>query len=113
LVTALVLRSRQQPSTLPLALRGVGEVGLPGDSSRFDYASLDAERGLLFIAHLGASEVVEVDIRAHRAVRTIGNLSQVHGLLVVPALRRFSATATGGNSVVGLDEDTGATPGRR
>jgi DNA-binding beta-propeller fold protein YncE len=107
-VTALVLRSRQQPATLPLALRTVGEVGLPGDTSRFDYASLDAQRGLLFIAHLGASEVVEVDIRAHRVVRTIGDLSQVHGVLVVPALHRVYATATGSNTVVSLDEDTGA-----
>jgi DNA-binding beta-propeller fold protein YncE len=85
----------------------VGETSLPGDTSRFDYASLDAERGLLFIAHLGASEVIEVDIRAHRVVRTIGNLSQVHGVLVVPALHRVYATATGSNTLVSLDEDTG------
>lgn len=40
----------------PLPLRAAGEMALPGDGSRFDYASLDPERGLLFIAHLGASE---------------------------------------------------------
>jgi len=34
------------------------------------------ERGLLFIAHLGASEVIEVDIRTRQVVRTIPNLSQ-------------------------------------
>ena len=106
-VTAVVLRSRQ-PSAQPLPLRSVGEIDLPGDTSRFDYASLDAERGLLFVAHLGASEVIEIDIRAHRVVRTIPNLSQVHGVLVVPALRRVYATATGSNSLVSLDEDTGA-----
>jgi YVTN family beta-propeller protein len=106
-VLVVVLRPGQ-PSTQPLPLRTVGEISLPGDSSRFDYASVDADRGLLFIAHLGASEVIEVDIRAHRVVRTIGNLSQVHGVLVVPALHRVYATATGSNSVVCLDEDTGA-----
>jgi DNA-binding beta-propeller fold protein YncE len=99
-------------SDLPLPLRPVGEVGLPGDNSRFDYASLDEHRGLLFIAHLGASEVVEVDVHANRVVRTIPNISSVHGVLVVPALNRVYATATGANQVVAIDETTGAEVGR-
>jgi len=97
----------RQSSSSPLPLRAAGEVALPGDGSRFDYASLDAGRGLLFVAHLGASEVIEVDVHAHRVVRTIPNLSQVHGVLVIPALHRVYATATGSNQVVILDEDTG------
>lgn len=40
-------------------------------------------------------------------VRTIPNLSQVHGVLVIPALHRVYATATGSNQVVILDEDAG------
>lgn len=98
-----------RPAATPLPLRPVGEVALPGDGSRFDYASLDAGRGLLFIAHLGANQVVEVDVRAGRVVRTIPNLAEVHGVLVVPALHRVYATATGTNQVVALDEDTGRT----
>ncbi|PZS08885.1 MAG: hypothetical protein DLM55_07885 [Acidimicrobiales bacterium] len=92
---------------MALPLERVSEVTLPGDSSRFDYASLDPARGLLFIAHLGASEVIEVDVRAGKAVRTIGGLSDVHGVLVVPALHRVYATATGDNQMFTLDEDTG------
>src|ERR1700758_5205758 len=69
-----------QGSGPPLPLRPVGEVQLTGDNSRFDYASLDEQRGLLFIAHLGASEVVEVDSHANRVVRTIPNISSVHGV---------------------------------
>jgi DNA-binding beta-propeller fold protein YncE len=110
LVAVLVvvnLTSPRPAPVSPLPLRAAGEVALPGDSSRFDYASLDADRGLLFIAHLGASEVVEVDIRAHRVVRTIPHLPQVHGVLVVPALHRVYATATGANRMVTLNEDTG------
>lgn len=99
------------PPPSPPPVRVIGELGLPGDGSRFDYASLDTGRGLLFIAHLGANEVVEVDVRAHRVVRTIPNLSQVHGVLVVPALRRVFATATGDNRMVALDEDSGAVLG--
>jgi DNA-binding beta-propeller fold protein YncE len=112
-VVALLIGACSQTSTMrvsamPLPLTPVGELALPGNDSRFDYASLDSNRGLLFIAHLGASEVIEVDIHAHRVVRTIANLPQVHGVLVVPALHRVFATATGDNRMVTLDEDTGA-----
>lgn len=95
-------------SDAPLPLRSIGEVPLPGDNSRFDYASLDVQHGLLFIAHLGAGEVVEVDVRAKHVVRIIPNISQVHGVLAVGALNRLYATATGANQVVAIDETTGA-----
>ncbi|KAF0960094.1 hypothetical protein MLGJGCBP_06847 [Rhodococcus sp. T7] len=95
------------PGTGPLPLQPVGEIALPGNGSRFDYESLDAERELLFIAHLGASEVIEVDLHTRQVVRTIPNIAQVHGVLVVPELRRVYATATGDNRLVILDEDTG------
>jgi DNA-binding beta-propeller fold protein YncE len=110
-VVLLVTRdSPEQPRAArsPLPLRAVGEVPLPGDGSRFDYAGLDPERGLLFVAHLGASEIIEIDVRAHRVVRTIPSVAQVHGVIVVPALRRVFATATAANRMVALDEDTGA-----
>ncbi len=96
------------PARVVLPQRITAQIPLPGDGSRFDYASSDDQRGLLFIAHLGASEVIEVDTRTHQVVRTIPDLSQVHGVLVVPALHRVYATATGTNEVIGLDENTGA-----
>jgi hypothetical protein len=112
-VTLVVVTARShQPTPIALPLRTTGELALPGNSSRFDYASLDTGRGLLFIAHLGASEIIEVDIHAHHVMRTILNLPQVHGVLVVPALHRVYATATGTNLMVSLDEDTGAVPTR-
>jgi DNA-binding beta-propeller fold protein YncE len=102
----------QQNSTPKLPVRPTGEIALPGDSSRFDYASLDPRRGLLFVAHLGASEVVEVDVGAEKVVRTIPDLSQVHGVLVVSTTNRVYATATGTNEVVAINEDTGEVLGR-
>ncbi|HKN98538.1 MAG TPA: YncE family protein [Pseudonocardiaceae bacterium] len=101
------LATTGRPAAIPLPLRGVGEVALPGDGSRFDYASLDTGRGLLFIAHLGASQVIEVDVHTGRVVRTIPNVAGVHGVFVVPALHRVYATATDANQMVALDEDTG------
>ena len=99
--------NRSTGARLPLPLQPVGEMPLPGDSSRFDYASLDSQRGWLFVAHLGASEVVEVDIHSHQVVRTIANISQVHGVLVVPERQRVYATATGTDTLAILDENTG------
>jgi DNA-binding beta-propeller fold protein YncE len=110
LVVACSRAQSHDPSPLPL--QPVGEVALPGDGSRFDYASLDSARGLLFIAHLGAGEVIEVDVHANTVVRTIPNLAQVHGVLVVPERHRVYATATGDNDMVVLDEDTGAVVNR-
>ncbi len=92
-------------------LRVVASIPLPGDSSRFDYASLDARRGLLFAAHLGASDVLEININTGRVVRVIRHLPQVHGVLVVPALHRVYATATGVNKVARIDEDSGQIVG--
>jgi streptogramin lyase len=106
-VIAVVSLTSMPVPTSPLPLQPVGETPLPGDNSRFDYASLDADRGLLFIAHLGASEIVEFDVRAHRVVRAIPNVAQVHGVLVVPAQHRVYATATGADQMVTLNEDTG------
>ena len=85
---------------------------MPGDGSRFDYASLDTGRGLLFVAHVGASEVIEVDVHAHRVMRTIANIDLVHGVFVVPERHRVYATATGANTMIILNEDTGEQIGR-
>jgi DNA-binding beta-propeller fold protein YncE len=107
-ITVVLVRRGQQPPAVPLGLRAAGEVPLPGDSSRFDYASLDAGQGLLFIAHLGASELVEVDVHSQKVVRTISGVASVHGVLVVPDKHRVYATATGANRMVMFDEATGA-----
>ena len=97
------------PSPPPrhLGLRVSTRIRLPGSNSRFDYASLDPRRGLLFVAHLGASQVIEINIRTGRVIRTIGGLPQVHGVLVVPALHRVYATATGVNKLARINEGTG------
>jgi len=93
-------------------LRVVARIPLPGGNSRFDYASLDPGRSLLFVAHLGASQVVEINTHTGRVVRIIPGLAQVHGVLVVPALHRVYATATGANVVARIDEATGRVLGK-
>ena len=94
-VVAVTVLRRHDPPRVALPLRPAGELSLPGDGSRFDYASLDSARGLLFVAHLGAGAVVEVDVRTDRVVRVVPGVPQVHGVLVVPGRHRVYATATG------------------
>ena len=57
---------------------------------------------------MGASELIDVDVHAHAVVRTLPNLPDVHGVIVVPDKHRVYATATGTNQVVAIDEDSGA-----
>ncbi|MBV8928729.1 MAG: YncE family protein [Mycobacteriaceae bacterium] len=103
---------QQQEFPPGLPLRDVGEIPLPGDNSRFGSASIDASRGLLFTAHLGENEVIQVDVNAGRVVRTIRQLPAVHGVLAVEELGRVYATATRVNEVVAIDESTGQEIGR-
>lgn len=91
-------------SRLPLTT--LTEVPLPGRATRWDYASLDERRHLLFLAHLGDSVVVVFDTAQRKVVATIPNISDVHGVLYVPELDRVYASATGTNEVVAIDPKT-------
>lgn len=99
-------RGADDAATGSLPLKHVEDVPLPGRASRFDYESYDPGRHLLFIAHLGDSEVVVFDTLASRVVARIPGISSVHGVLVVPELSRVYASATGTNEIVAIDERT-------
>jgi YVTN family beta-propeller protein len=84
----------------------IGDIPLPGDASRLDYASGDFARARLYIAHLGAGTVIVVDTKNAVAVAQIPDVAAVHGVLAVPSLGRVYASATGTNEVVAIDEVT-------
>ena len=107
-VTAALAGCSTSTQSGELPLRQVSETALSGGPVRFDYTALDAERGRLFIAHMGASELIDVDVLAHAVVRTLPNLPDVHGVIVIPDKHRVYATATGNNQLVAIDEDSGA-----
>lgn len=94
------------PPQVELPLTHVADIPLPGRATRLDYESYDPDRHLLFIAHLGDSEVIVFDTQNSRVVTRIGNIAAVHGVLVVPAQSRVYASATGTNEVVAIDEAT-------
>ncbi len=90
----------------PIPLRLIRDVPLPGHPTRFDYESYDPRTGLLFIAHLGDSQVLVYNTRIQKLTGIIPHISDVHGVLAVPALGRVYASATGRNQVAVISEKT-------
>ena len=95
-----------RPRTLPSPVQTIADVPLPGSASRLDYQSLDPQRGLLFISHLGAGTVIVFDVTAQKVVTEIAQVAGVHGVLAVPELGRVYATATNGHQLVAIDATT-------
>jgi DNA-binding beta-propeller fold protein YncE len=90
----------------PLPLREVARVPLSGASVRFDYTSLDATANKLYIAHMNASQLLILDVRTRRVIKTIA-APGVHGVLAVPQLNRVYASATDAHEAITLDGRTG------
>jgi DNA-binding beta-propeller fold protein YncE len=90
----------------PLPLREVARVPLSGASVRFDYTSLDATANKLYIAHMNASQLLILDVRTRRIIKTIA-APGVHGVLAVPELNRVYASATDAHEAITLDGRTG------
>jgi hypothetical protein len=90
-----------------LPLRQVGtDIPLPGKANRFDYATIDPRRRLLFLAHLGSGMVTAIDLRSTRVVASVADVPSVHGVLAVPELGEVFATATGRNRLDVISEQT-------
>ncbi|GAC1408249.1 MAG: hypothetical protein NVSMB6_06980 [Burkholderiaceae bacterium] len=87
-------------------LEVVKDYPLPGRATRWDYMSFDAVRSRMIIAHLGDSAVVVVDTKTKALIGTVEHISDVHGVLVIPALDRIYASATGSTEVVAIDART-------
>jgi YVTN family beta-propeller protein len=104
--------SSPAPASGRLPLRTLRNVRLPGRTTRFDYQSIDPAQRRLYVAHLGDSAVVVVDLDRLRPIATIDNIADVHGVLAVPELNRVFATATGSNELVAIDATTNRVIGR-
>ncbi len=89
-----------------LGLRKIADIPLEGGSSRFDYQSIDPQRGLLFIAHLGASQVIAFDLKQQKVAAYIPDVASAHGVVAVPETGRVYAAATGTRQVAVIDAQT-------
>jgi DNA-binding beta-propeller fold protein YncE len=87
--------------------RLVADVPLPGETARFDYQTFDPTLGRLWIAHMGAGEVLAFDVRTQKVIARVPNMSGVTGVRVVPALERIFASLSAGHAVAILDSRDG------
>ncbi len=101
-----------QQGAPPPVLRTVADILLPGPPVRFDYQSLDPASERLFIAHMGAGEIVVFNVKSRRVERTIGGLPGVTGVLAVHPLGKIYASVTGLHQVAVIDARTLAVVAR-
>jgi hypothetical protein len=85
----------------------VADVPLPGKPVRFDYQSFDSTTGILWIAHMGAGEVLGFDVRARQVIARVRDMPGVTGVRAVPALQRVFASLSGAHEVAVLDSRDG------
>lgn len=109
---ALLLLFAACPSGAADVLRKVADVPLPGAANRFDYASLDGERGHLYLNHMGAGEVVVFDVRERKIAAVLKGFPRCTGILAVPALGRVFVSTPGKGQVAVIDSKTHAVLAR-
>jgi YVTN family beta-propeller protein len=107
LITALScgicgLTSATDPSHSSLPLEVLADAPLTGRTTRWDYASLDASKHRLYLAHLGDSAMVVFDTQRREVLKEVRGLSHVHGVLAIPELERIYVSATARNEVVAV-----------
>jgi streptogramin lyase len=100
--------ARAQTPAPRVQWRVVTDVPLPGRAARFDYQSFDPTTGRLWIAHMGAGEVLAFDVRTRQVAARVSNMPGATGVLAVPPLRRVFVSLSGSHEVAVLD----ATDGR-
>ena len=88
-----------------LPLRVVGDYPLTGNANRFDYASLDGARGILWLAHMGDGSVEAFDVKTDRVTLTVplSPSASVRGILAADG--KVYAAAQGLGGVIVLDGD--------
>jgi DNA-binding beta-propeller fold protein YncE len=91
-----------RPSGVP-GYQVVRDIRLPGNTSRWDYQTDDPASHRLYIAHLGASQIVAFDTAQQAVAGVITGIANVHGLALATDLGRLFASATGDNRLVAID----------
>ncbi len=79
------------------------DVPLSGGASRFDYQAFDADTGTLFIAHMGAGQIIAFNTKTGRIDATLAGYPGVTGLLYVPGLHYLYASVTRLHQVAVID----------
>ena len=100
------MAAAQASGPMRAPLKKIADVPLPGAAVRFDYQSLDPIKGRLYIAHMGAGQLVVFDVKKREVVANLDGFANVHGVLAVPELKRVYASVTGEHQVAVVEMDT-------
>lgn len=100
------MAAAQSDGPMRTPLKKILDVPLPGAAVRFDYQSLDPITGRLYIAHMGAGQLVVFDVKKREVVANLDGFANVHGVLAVPELKRVYASVTGEHQVAVVEMDT-------
>ncbi len=106
LVLFLATNLARSQATGNQVLRQVADIPMPGPAVRFDYQSLDADHGRLYIAHMNADQLVVFDTQKMQVVGNLDGFKRVHGVLAVPEIGRVYASVTGDHQVAAVDMAT-------
>src|SRR5438874_3702952 len=87
-------------------LKKVADLPLPGNPTRFDYASLDAAAGRLYFSHMGDGKLMVFDIRTEKLLTNLPGFPSMTGVLVVPSLKRVYGSVTKNHEVAVVDTES-------
>jgi DNA-binding beta-propeller fold protein YncE len=98
---ANVLRPKAAPG-----LRLLREIPLPGPANRFDYQSVDALSGRIYINHMNAGRTIIFDADAGKVVAEVAGVPRATGVWAVPSHHQVYVSAAGNHEVVSFDDRT-------
>ncbi|HTL36048.1 MAG TPA: hypothetical protein VL326_23115 [Kofleriaceae bacterium] len=86
-------------------LQVVADVPLPGGSTRFDYQDIDAQDGLLVVAHMNDNSVLLLSLADGSVKKVLPNIPTPRGVAVAPEIHRIFVTSTPSKLVI-IDSST-------
>lgn len=98
-----------QRSAQPAPKRGftlVREVALPGPANRFDYQSVEAGSGRIYINHMNAGRTIVFDANRGRVTAEIMGVPRATGVLAVPSHHQIYVSAAGAHEAAVIDDRT-------
>ncbi|HUO57996.1 MAG TPA: YncE family protein [bacterium] len=87
----------------PSFLRLQEDIPLSGGDSRFDYQAFDPKNGTLYLAHMGAGQIIIFNTRQGKVITTLSGVPMVTGLFVIPETHRLYASVTRQHQVIVFD----------
>jgi DNA-binding beta-propeller fold protein YncE len=96
----------------PTSIVESATIPLAGPANRFDYQSVDASSGRLYISHMNAGRLIVFDLKAGKVIADIPGVDRATGVLAVPAEHRVYVSAAGLHEVVAIDDRTLEVIGR-